>query len=134
MAEGFLRALAGDRFEVASAGTEATRVHLLVVLLVAVAVLYAVFGQLEDAITILVVILAVAGIEIANETHAKRTIASLRTLSAPAATVVRDGEPTDVPATDIVLRVTWCSSSPATGCQPTCGSSRAWRSGWTSRA
>ncbi|HET9492256.1 MAG TPA: arsenate reductase ArsC [Methylomirabilota bacterium] len=29
MAEGFLRALAGERFEVASAGTEATRVHPL---------------------------------------------------------------------------------------------------------
>jgi arsenate reductase len=29
MAEGFLRAMAGDRFEVASAGTEATRVHPL---------------------------------------------------------------------------------------------------------
>ncbi len=29
MAEGFLRALAGDRFEVASAGTEMTRVHPL---------------------------------------------------------------------------------------------------------
>jgi len=31
MAEGFLRALAGDRFEVASAGTEATQVHPLAV-------------------------------------------------------------------------------------------------------
>lgn len=31
MAEGFLRALAGDRFEVASAGTEATRVHPLAI-------------------------------------------------------------------------------------------------------
>jgi len=31
MAEGFLRALAADRFEVASAGTEATRVHPLAV-------------------------------------------------------------------------------------------------------
>jgi arsenate reductase (thioredoxin) len=29
MAEGFLRALAGERFQVASAGTEATRVHPL---------------------------------------------------------------------------------------------------------
>jgi arsenate reductase (thioredoxin) len=29
MAEGFLRALAGERFEVGSAGTEATRVHPL---------------------------------------------------------------------------------------------------------
>jgi arsenate reductase len=31
MAEGWLRALAGDRFEVASAGTEATRVHPLAI-------------------------------------------------------------------------------------------------------
>jgi arsenate reductase len=31
MAEGFLRALGGDRFDVASAGTEATRVHPLAV-------------------------------------------------------------------------------------------------------
>ena len=31
MAEGFLRALAGDRFEIASAGTEATRVHPLAI-------------------------------------------------------------------------------------------------------
>ncbi len=31
MAEGFLRALAGERFEVASAGTEATRVHSLAI-------------------------------------------------------------------------------------------------------
>jgi arsenate reductase len=31
MAEGFLRALAGDRFEVASAGTHATRVHPLAI-------------------------------------------------------------------------------------------------------
>ncbi|HWR21488.1 MAG TPA: arsenate reductase ArsC [Verrucomicrobiae bacterium] len=31
MAEGFLRALAGDRFDVVSAGTEATRVHPLAI-------------------------------------------------------------------------------------------------------
>jgi arsenate reductase len=31
MAEGFLRAQAGERFEVASAGTEATRVHPLAI-------------------------------------------------------------------------------------------------------
>src|SRR5262245_47379603 len=31
MAEGFLRHFAGDRFEVASAGTEATRVHPLAI-------------------------------------------------------------------------------------------------------
>ena len=31
MAEGFLRSMAGDRFEVASAGTEVTRVHPLAI-------------------------------------------------------------------------------------------------------
>lgn len=31
MAEGFLRSLAGDRFEVASAGTQVTRVHPLAI-------------------------------------------------------------------------------------------------------
>jgi arsenate reductase len=31
MAEGFLRSVAGDRFEVASAGTEAARVHPLAI-------------------------------------------------------------------------------------------------------
>jgi arsenate reductase len=31
MAEGFLRALAGDRFDIASAGTEAARVHPLAI-------------------------------------------------------------------------------------------------------
>jgi arsenate reductase len=31
MAEGFLRAIAGDRFEVQSAGTQATRVHPLAI-------------------------------------------------------------------------------------------------------
>jgi arsenate reductase (thioredoxin) len=31
MAEGFLRSMAGDRFEVASAGTESTRVHPLAI-------------------------------------------------------------------------------------------------------
>jgi arsenate reductase len=31
MAEGFLRSLAGDRFDVASAGTQATRVHPLAI-------------------------------------------------------------------------------------------------------
>jgi protein-tyrosine-phosphatase len=31
MAEGFLRSLAGDRFEVASTGTDATQVHPLAI-------------------------------------------------------------------------------------------------------
>lgn len=74
----------------------------LQLLLLAVAVLYAILGELEDALTIFAVILAVATIEIVNETRAKRAIASLRTLSAPAATIVRDGQPTAVPVAEVV--------------------------------
>jgi len=55
-----------------------------------------------DAITIFVVILAVAGIEIANETRARRAIRSLRTLSAPTTTVVRDGQPAELPVLEVV--------------------------------
>jgi len=74
----------------------------LVLLLLAVAVLYAVLGELGDAVTIFLVILAVSGVEIANETRAKRAIASLRDLSAPTATVVRDGAARDLPVAEVV--------------------------------
>jgi Ca2+-transporting ATPase len=74
----------------------------LVLLLIAVAVLYAVLGELEDAITIFFVILAVAGVEVANETRAKRAITALHSLSALLATVVRSGEPSERAAEEIV--------------------------------
>jgi len=74
----------------------------LVLLLLAVAVLYAVLGELGDAVTIFLVILAVSGVEIANEARAKRAIASLRDLSAPTATVVRDGAARDLPVAEVV--------------------------------
>lgn len=74
----------------------------LVLLLVVVGVAYALLGQVEDALTILIVILAVACVEVINESRAKRAIASLRELSAPRARVVRGGEPTELPTTDLV--------------------------------
>lgn len=74
----------------------------LVLLLIAVGVLYALLGELGDAITIFLVILAVAGIEVVNEARAKRAIASLGTLSAPTATLVRDGQALTVAAAELV--------------------------------
>jgi P-type Ca2+ transporter type 2C len=74
----------------------------LVLLLVAVGVLYAIFGEIEDAVTIFVVIVAVAGVEVANEMRAKRAIGALRTLSAPSATVLRAGLPVQIATTDLV--------------------------------
>ncbi|MBI4494984.1 MAG: cation-transporting P-type ATPase [Chloroflexi bacterium] len=74
----------------------------LVLLLLAVAGLYALLGELADALTIFVVILAVAGVELANETRARRAIGALRTLSAPTATVVRDGQACSLPTGAVV--------------------------------
>jgi P-type Ca2+ transporter type 2C len=74
----------------------------LQLLLLAVAAAYFLLGEVEDAITILVVILAVSGVEVINELRAKRAVAALSSLSAPAATVVRGGEPVEVPASQVV--------------------------------
>jgi P-type Ca2+ transporter type 2C len=74
----------------------------LQLLLLAVAAAYFLLGEVEDAITILVVILAVSGVEVINELRAKRAVAALSSLSAPAATLVRGGEPVEVPASQVV--------------------------------
>lgn len=74
----------------------------LVLLLIAVGVLYAIFGELGDAITIFIVIAAVAAIEVVNEARAKRAVASLSTLTVPAATVIRNGQQTAVASADVV--------------------------------
>ncbi len=74
----------------------------LILLLLATALLYALLGELEDALTIFAVILAVAAAEVVNETRAKRAIASLRALGAPSATVVRGGAPAALPAAEVV--------------------------------
>lgn len=74
----------------------------LVLLLLVVAAVYALIGALSDALTILAVILLVAIIEAANESRARRAIASLRLLTAPAAPVVRDRQIYEVAARELV--------------------------------
>ncbi|CAN5196964.1 cation-translocating P-type ATPase [soil metagenome] len=74
----------------------------LQLLLIAVAGLYFWLGERSDAITILAVILVVAGIEVFTELRAKRAVAALSSLSAPHATVVRDGRPIDVASGELV--------------------------------
>ena len=68
----------------------------LVLLLLAVAVLYGILGELADAITILIVIVTVASVEVANEGRARKAIGALRALSAPNTVVVRDVPPNSV--------------------------------------
>jgi Ca2+-transporting ATPase len=74
----------------------------LQLLLIGVAVVYALIGEFEDALTIFVVIVAVSAVEVATETRAKRAIASLRTMSAPTTTVLRGGAPVEIIAADVV--------------------------------
>ncbi|MCL4544377.1 MAG: cation-transporting P-type ATPase [Chloroflexi bacterium] len=74
----------------------------LVPLLFVVAGLYGLLGKLADALTILVVILAVAIVELWSEARAKRAIGALRHLSAPTARAIRDGTVLIVPSAELV--------------------------------
>ncbi|MDQ4116699.1 MAG: cation-transporting P-type ATPase, partial [Actinomycetota bacterium] len=74
----------------------------MMLLLLAVAVLYSVWGQLEDTIAIIVIIAAVVFVEVFAEFRAKRVIAALGQLSAPTAPVVRDGRTVQLPTEEIV--------------------------------
>lgn len=74
----------------------------LQLLLVAVAGLYFWLGETEDALTILAVILTVAGIEVVSELRAKRAVAALSSMAAPSASVLRDGQHAEVTSRDLV--------------------------------
>jgi Ca2+-transporting ATPase len=74
----------------------------LILLLIATGVLYSVWGKLTDALTIFAVILALVASEVFNEYRAIHAISALGRLADPAATVRRDGHPTDVPIEQVV--------------------------------
>src|SRR3954471_10690167 len=78
-------------------------VEPLQLLLVAVGVLSAVFGELRDAIAIFVVIALVSAVEAISEVRAKRALRALRDLSAPTAVVRREGAVAAVPVDSLVV-------------------------------
>src|SRR4051795_2176653 len=78
-------------------------VEPLQLLLVAVGVLSAVFGELRDAIAIFVVIALVSAVEAISEVRAKRALRALRDLSAPTAVVRREGAAATVPVDSLVV-------------------------------
>src|SRR5260370_5961286 len=63
----------------------------LQLLLIVVGILYAVFGELRDAVIIFGVIITVAGVETWTEWRSGQAIAALPKLAAPQAQVWRDG-------------------------------------------
>ncbi len=77
-------------------------VEPLQLLLIAVGVLSAVFGELGDAIAIFVVIAAVVIVETVTELRAERALAGLRALTAPVARARRDGRMRELPTAELV--------------------------------
>jgi P-type Ca2+ transporter type 2C len=75
----------------------------LMLLLIAVAVLSGIFGELRDAIAIFVVIVIIGAVEAISEVRAKRALRSLRDLSAPNALVRRAGGAEAVPVAGVVI-------------------------------
>jgi len=75
----------------------------LQLLLIVVAVLSAVFGELRDAIAITAVIAAVAVTETVTEVRAARAIEALRAMTAPTARLHRESWTREVPAASLVL-------------------------------
>jgi Ca2+-transporting ATPase len=74
----------------------------LQLLLIAVGVLSLIFGELRDAIGIFAIIAAVAAIETVTELRARRALDALKSLAAPQARVVREGQTVVVPAKELV--------------------------------
>jgi Ca2+-transporting ATPase len=74
----------------------------MIVLLLITGVLYAIWGELKDTLTIFVVILALLSAEVLNERRAKRAIGALIKLSEPTSPVIRGGQLREIPADQIV--------------------------------
>src|SRR5918992_3815801 len=78
-------------------------VEPLQLLLVAVGVLSAIFGELRDAIAIFAIIALVSAVEAISEVRAKRALRALRDLSAPNAFVRRAGTVAAIPVDALVI-------------------------------
>jgi Ca2+-transporting ATPase len=74
----------------------------MILLLLVVGVFYAVFGSLEDALTIFSIIFILVFVEILNEYRAKKAISALSELAAPKTRVVRDGVIVEVETEKVV--------------------------------
>ncbi|HEY2941287.1 MAG TPA: cation-transporting P-type ATPase [Vicinamibacteria bacterium] len=74
----------------------------MILLLLGTGALYALWGEPGDAVTILVVILALVAVEVVGERRAERAVAALRRLAEPTAAVRRDGRVREAPREEVV--------------------------------
>ena len=75
----------------------------MILLLLFVAVVYAIWGSARDAITIFIVIFLLVLTEILTEYRAKKAVLALRKLAPPSTPVLRDGMVKRVAASDIAI-------------------------------
>jgi Ca2+-transporting ATPase len=75
----------------------------MMLLLLAVAAISLVLGNVREAIVMAVVVLIYVGVELYNKARSDRTMARLRELQAPRVTVLRDGERHEVAIEEVVV-------------------------------
>ena len=68
----------------------------MILLLIAVGVLYSIWGNLTDSLTIIAIISVLVIVEVWNEYRAKRSIVALKKLASPTTMVLRNGQPQEV--------------------------------------
>jgi Ca2+-transporting ATPase len=74
----------------------------MVLVLIAVAAISGLIGEAEDTLAILAIVLLNAAVGFVQDFRAERTMAALKRLAAPQATVLRDGRLHAIPAAEIV--------------------------------
>ncbi|MFQ5907928.1 MAG: cation-translocating P-type ATPase [Thermoplasmata archaeon] len=74
----------------------------LIIVLIAAAIVAGAIGELLDSTVILAIVILSAIFGFVQEYRAERAIEALQELAAPAATVVREGERSSIPATNLV--------------------------------
>lgn len=75
----------------------------MMVLLLSIAVVSVLLGQFREAVVMVFVVAMYVGIELLNKARADRTMAHLRELQAPRATVLREGRRQEIPFEEVVV-------------------------------
>ncbi len=75
---------------------------VMILVLIAAAVIAGIIGEASDTIAIVVIVILNAVLGFTQEYRAEKAMAALKKLAAAAATVLRDGAETSIPATELV--------------------------------